>query len=261
MARKAMDKTTLRPVTRDAGTADPEEVARFAAMAEEWWDPAGKFRPIHKLNPVRVGFIRDRVAAHFDRDAADLRVLKGLSIVDIGCGGGVLAEPLARLGADVVGIDAAERSVEIARLHAANAGLDIDYRHSTPEDLAAAGERFDVVLSMEVVEHVADVGAFVAACGALAKPGGLAILATLNRTPKSWLFAIVGAEYVLRWLPVGTHEWRKFVRPSELAGALRHAGLQVRESTGVTYDPLRDAWRLAPRDLDVNYMMLAERPA
>ncbi len=237
---------------------DPEEVAKFSALAEEWWDPAGKFRPLHKLNPTRLGFIRDRAAARFGRDPGAERPLAGLSLLDIGCGGGLLAEPLSRLGAKVTGIDASARNVNIATLHAAQSGLEIDYRHATAEDLAAASEAFDLVLNMEVVEHVADLGAFLAASAALVKPGGAMVVATLNRTPKAFLLAVVGAEYLLRWLPRGTHDWRRFVRPSELVGALRASGLEVGEVTGVAYNPLTDAWRLG-RDIDVNYMMLAVR--
>ncbi|MGE0718567.1 MAG: bifunctional 2-polyprenyl-6-hydroxyphenol methylase/3-demethylubiquinol 3-O-methyltransferase UbiG [Alphaproteobacteria bacterium] len=244
---------------RAASTVDPAEVARFAAIAEEWWDPDGKFRPLHRFNPVRLEWLRDRIAARFGRDVMADRPLAGLRLLDIGCGGGLLAEPMARLGADVTAIDAAERNVAVARLHAAQMGLAIDYRHAAAEELVAAGERFDVVLTMEVVEHVADRETFLAAAAALVAPGGMMALATLNRTPKAWLLAIVGAEYVLRWLPRGTHEWRRFVKPSEAAGALRRAGLTVATVTGVAYDPLRDRWRLAADDLDVNYMLAATR--
>jgi 2-polyprenyl-6-hydroxyphenyl methylase/3-demethylubiquinone-9 3-methyltransferase len=235
---------------------DPEEIAKFTAMAAEWWDPDGKFRPLHKFNPTRLAFIRDRVAAHAGRDPLGDAPLAGLELLDIGCGGGLLAEPLARLGARVTGIDAAARNVKIASLHAEEAGLEIDYRQATAEQLAEQGERFDVVLNMEVVEHVADVQAFLSASGALVKPGGLMVLATLNRTPKAFLLAIVGAEYLLGWLPRGTHDWRRFLRPSEVAGFLRPAGLEVAEITGVAYNPLTDAWRLS-RDTGVNYMVLA----
>jgi 2-polyprenyl-6-hydroxyphenyl methylase/3-demethylubiquinone-9 3-methyltransferase len=225
-------------------------------MAEEWWDPAGKLRPLHKLNPTRLAFLRDRVAAHFGRDPLAERPLGGLSILDIGCGGGLLAEPLSRLGAKVVGIDASEPNVRVASLHAAEGGLEIDYRHATAERLAGSGEGFDVVLNMEIVEHVADLDAFLAASSALVKPGGAMVVATLNRTPKAFLLGIVGAEYLLRWLPPGTHDWRRFVRPSELARALDKGGLTVAEITGMAYNPLTDSWRLA-RDVDVNYMVFA----
>ena len=237
---------------------DPEEVAKFSALAEEWWDPAGKFRPLHRLNPVRLAFIRERAAARFGRDPGAGWSFEDLRVLDIGCGGGLLSEPLARLGAHVTGIDASEQNVRIAALHAAGAGLDIDYRAATAEALAEAGESFDLVLNMEVVEHVADTAAFLAASAALVKPGGAMVVATLNRTPKAFALAIVGAEYVLGWLPRGTHDWRKFLRPSELAAGLRRGGLEIEEITGVAYNPLAATWRLA-RDLDVNYMVLAVR--
>ncbi len=240
-----------------SASVDPDEVAKFAALAGEWWDPAGKFAPLHRLNPARLTFIRDRIAAHRGRDPLAERPLAGLRVLDIGCGGGLLCEPLARLGAAVTGIDAAERNVAVAAAHAAEAGLDIDYRHATAEDLAGNVAGFDLVLNMEVVEHVADVAAFLQASAALVAPGGAMALATLNRTPKSFALAIVGAEYILRWLPRGTHDWRRFLRPSELVASLRAAGLETRELTGVAYNPLTGAWHLAARDLDVNYMIFA----
>lgn len=239
-------------------TVDPAEAAKFAAMAEAWWDPHGKFRPLHKFNPTRIAFIRDRVADHHGRDPLAARPLAGLTLLDIGCGGGLLAEPMARLGAAVTGIDAVERNIAIARLHAEQSGLAIDYRAAAPEELAKSGARFDVILNMEVVEHVADRAAFLAACCALLAPDGLMFIATLNRTAKAYALAIVGAEYILRWLPVGTHEWGKFVRPSELAAGLRPHGLEFAEMTGVSYNPLTDKWSLS-RDLDVNYMVVAKR--
>jgi 2-polyprenyl-6-hydroxyphenyl methylase/3-demethylubiquinone-9 3-methyltransferase len=242
--------------TDAGGTVDSGEVDRFAALAEQWWDPHGKFRPLHRLNPVRLRFIRDRVAGHFGRDPLAEAPLDGLRLLDIGCGGGLLAEPMARLGARVVGVDAAARNVEVARRHAAESCLDIDYRAGTAEDLAAAGERFDVILNMEVVEHVADVGLFLSACAELLRPGGCMAVATLNRTAKAYALAVVGAEYVLGWLPRGTHDWRKFVRPSELVDALAAAGVTVEELTGVVYSPLTGAWSTC-RDLDVNYMAFA----
>ena len=243
----------------DSGTVDAAEIERFSALAEGWWDPEGKFKPLHVFNPVRVGFVRDAAIAHFGRESGGLRPLEGLRILDIGCGGGLLCEPLSRLGAAVTGIDAAARNIEVARLHAAQAGLEIDYRCATAEDLAAAGLEFDTVLSMEVVEHVADPALFLACVGRLTRPGGLAIAATLNRTAKAFALAIVGAEYVLRWLPRGTHDWRRFMRPSEQARGLRGGGLTVQRTAGVTYDPLRRRWALSD-DLAVNYMMVATRP-
>jgi len=241
-------------------SVDAAEVARLSASAEEWWDPAGRFQPLHRLNPVRLAFIRDRVAAHAGRDPLAERPLRGLRLLDIGCGGGLLAEPLARLGAEVVGIDASPANVEVAALHAAESGLAIDYRltsaEALAEDLTAAGAGFDVVVNMEVVEHVADAAVFLHASAALVRPGGAMVLATLNRTPKAFVLAIVGAEYVLGWLPRGTHDWRRFLRPSELAALLRDGGVEIAEITGVAYNPLTAAWRLA-RDLDVNYMVFA----
>jgi len=241
-------------------TVDEAELARFAALASEWWNPRGKMAPLHKFNPVRLGYIRDIACKRFGRDARRLDCLKGLRMLDIGCGGGILSEPLARLGADMVGADPAEANIEAARLHAADGGVAVDYRATTAEALAEAGERFDIVLAMEVVEHVADVNLFVALTGAMVKPGGLMVAATLNRTLKSFALAIVGAEYVLRWLPRGTHQWDKFVTPNELEIALTRAGLAVIDETGVMYNPLADSWRLA-RDMDVNYMVTAERAA
>jgi len=243
---------------RAAATVDPDEVARFSAMAEAWWDPDGDFAPLHRLNPVRLGYIRDRLCERFGRDPRALRPFEGLSVLDVGCGGGLIAEPLARLGATVTGIDASARNIGIAAAHAADGRLAIDYRDTTAEALAATGARFDAVLALEIVEHVADVGLFLDSCAALLRPGGALVLATLNRTPKSYLFAIVGAEYVLRWLPRGTHDWDKFVRPSELADGLARSGVSIGDITGVGYSPLTGDWRLG-RDVAVNYMAFATR--
>ncbi|MCW1841978.1 bifunctional 2-polyprenyl-6-hydroxyphenol methylase/3-demethylubiquinol 3-O-methyltransferase UbiG [Prosthecomicrobium hirschii] len=242
-----------------ASTVDDAEIRRFSAMAAEWWNPAGKFRPLHKFNPVRLGYIKQEVSARFGRDAQAPDAFAGLSLLDIGCGGGLLSEPMARLGATVVGADASETNIEVARLHAAEAGLAIDYRATTAEDLAASGATFDVVLAMEIVEHVADVGLFVSTVAGMVRPGGLLIMATLNRTLKSYALAIVGAEYVLRWLPRGTHDWRKFLTPAELSRHIEASGLTVIDRVGVVYDPLRDRWSRNARDLDVNYMLLAGR--
>ena len=245
-------------MSRKASTVDQAEVDRFSALAEEWWNPRGKMAPLHKFNPVRLGYIRDQTAARFDRDAKQLGCLKGLRLLDIGCGGGILSEPLARLGASMVGADPSGTNIEAAKLHAAQSGLQIDYRQTTAEDLSAAGERFDVVLAMEVVEHVADVNLFVESCAAMVKPGGLMIAATLNRTLKSFALAIVGAEYILRWLPVGSHSWDKFVTPNELEIAMERGGLRVTGEQGVIYNLFRDEWQLSS-DTDVNYMLAAER--
>jgi 2-polyprenyl-6-hydroxyphenyl methylase/3-demethylubiquinone-9 3-methyltransferase len=251
-----MPSTAAATGPRSVGTVDPDEVARFGAIADAWWDPHGKFRPLHRFNPVRLGFIRDRLVGHFRRDPASLTPLAGLRLLDIGCGGGLVAEPMARLGAAVVGVDATEKNIQVARLHAARSGLAIDYRWGAAEDLVEQGARFDVILNLEVVEHVVALEPFIAACSALLAPGGAMIVATLNRTAKAWALAIVGAEYVLGWLPRGTHRWEKFVRPSELAGALRRQRLEIAELTGLSYDPLAGAWSLS-RDLAVNYMVFA----
>lgn len=237
---------------RDA-SVDPAEIDRFSALAETWWDADGPMRPLHRLNPVRLAYIRDMLCRQFDRDPASLRPLDGLAVADVGCGGGLLSEPLARLGADVVGIDAAAENIGVAAAHAADAGLEIDYRHTTAETLAAEGARFDAVISMEVVEHVADLGAFLTALAQLTKPDGAVLLSTLNRTPKAWALAIVGAEYVLRWLPRGTHDWRKFVKPAELVRKTRSAGIALEDVTGLSLDLRSRDWRLSA-DRDVNYV-------
>ncbi len=243
-----------------AGTVDEQEIAKFSAMAAEWWDPAGKFAPLHKVNPVRLGFIRDTVSTHFGRDAGAVEPFKGLSLLDIGCGGGLLSEPMCRLGARVTGADAGEKNIKTASVHAAEQGLDIDYRLTTAEALAEAGERFDVVLNMEVIEHVADTGAFMKACAQCLKPGGIMITATINRTARAFALAIVGAEYILGWLPRGTHEWSKFVTPDEMRGLMTNAGLAPGILKGVVYNPLTDKWSVA-NDMAVNYMLTAAKPA
>jgi len=252
MARTAKAKSP-KP---GASTAEADEIARFAAMAESWWDPAGDFRPLHRLNPVRLEFIRDHVARHFGRDPLGPGPFKGLSVLDIGCGGGLLSEPMRRLGAAVTGIDAGQEAIEIAKAHAQQSGLDIDYHHRRPEELDAEKRRFDLVLNMEVVEHVADFGAFLTASAGLVKPGGAMVLSTLNRTLKALALAKIGAEYVLRWLPRGTHDWRKFVRPSEMAAGLRSGGVDITDLKGMSYDPIGDEWRLSG-DLAVNYLAFA----
>ena len=242
-----------------APSIDEEEVARFSAIAEEWWKPDGKFAVLHAFNPVRLQFIKDHVCAAFDRDPAAERPLEGLRLLDIGCGGGLLSEPLAKAGAEVVGIDPSEKNIKTAMVHAREQGLDIDYRVTTAEALAEQGEQFDVVLNMEVLEHVNDPAAFIETCASLLRPQGLMFCATLNRTLKSFLMAIVGAEYILRWLPRGTHQWEKFIRPEELEEWLARAGLEVLERTGVIYNPLTGKWLKAPDDMDVNYMLVAQR--
>jgi 2-polyprenyl-6-hydroxyphenyl methylase/3-demethylubiquinone-9 3-methyltransferase len=237
-------------------TTSAEEIARFSAIADAWWDPNGDFRPLHQLNPVRVGYIRDAATRHFGGDPSLTRPLQALSLIDIGCGGGLASESLARLGATVLGIDASQESVRVAELHASGADLDLRYRCAAPEDLLSEGQRFDIVLALEVVEHVADLDGFIQACAALRAPGALMIFATLNRTLKSLALAKIGAEYILRWLPAGTHDWQKFVRPSELAAHLRRHGAELTDLTGIAYDPLRRSWSLS-RDLAVNYMAVA----
>jgi 2-polyprenyl-6-hydroxyphenyl methylase/3-demethylubiquinone-9 3-methyltransferase len=246
-------------MTPASPSIDVAEVERFSALAETWWDPKGSMAPLHRLNPARLGFLRQTLAAHFGRDARSLSPFDGLRILDVGCGGGLISEPLARLGAVVTGIDAAEANIAVARAHARRADLEVDYRQASAEELSAAGERFDAVLALEVVEHVADLDAFLAAAAALVRPGGAFIASTLNRTPRSLLFAIVGAEYVLGWLPRGTHRWDRFLKPSELAAALRRRGLQARDIRGLVYDLLAREWRLG-RDLGVNYLIFAVRP-
>lgn len=242
------------------GSVDDAEVGRFSALAREWWDPGGKFRPLHKFNPVRLGYIKEKVCGRFHRDPASSSAFQGLRFLDIGCGGGLLSEPMRRLGADVLGADASATNIEIARLHAEKSGLAIDYRATTAEALAEAGETFDVVLNMEVVEHVADVPLYLAACARMVRPGGLMFMATINRTLKAYALAIVGAEYVLGWLPRGTHTFEKFVKPEELEGPLRAGGLEVLDSCGVGFDPFRDEWQRIG-GTEVNYMMLFGRGA
>ena len=234
-------------------TIDPAEVAKFEAMSAEWWDPNGKFKPLHMLNPCRLDYIVTQIAAEFGLDLKAEKPFAGLRILDIGCGGGLLSEPMARLGAEVVGADAAERNLPVARLHAEQSGLTIDYRHTTAEAIAASGETFDVVLNMEVVEHVSDPLAYLTACHDLLKTGGLMVCSTLNRNPKSYLMAIIGAEHVMRWLPKGTHEWSKFITPDELVALLKRAGLDPVDRKGMVFNPLLWSWSLSDRDLSVNY--------
>jgi 2-polyprenyl-6-hydroxyphenyl methylase/3-demethylubiquinone-9 3-methyltransferase len=255
------DRTPDRkPVSANtsARTIDDDEVARFSAISGQWWDARGPMAALHKFNPVRLAYIRDRTVAHFGRDPKRLDSLTGLRVLDIGCGGGILSEPLSRLGAAVVGIDPSDSNIAVAQQHAAQSGLSIDYRNTSAEALAAHGESFDVVLAMEVVEHVADVGLFVGTAAAMVKPDGLLFVATLNRTVKSFALAIVGAEYILRWLPRGTHQWDKFVSPNELEIAIEQSGMQMAGETGVIYNLLADRWQLGA-DMDVNYMVVAAR--
>ncbi len=241
-------------------TIDPAEVAKFEAMAAEWWDPSGKFKPLHMMNPVRLDYICAQIAGEFDRDLGTEKPFAGLRVLDIGCGGGLLCEPMARLGADVVGADAAGGSIPVAQTHAEQSGLSIDYRHTSAEALADAGERFDVVLNMEVVEHVADPLAYLSACSRLLRPGGLHLCSTINRNAKSFAVAIVGAEWVMRWLPKGTHEWNKFITPDELYGLIRQAGMEPVDKKGYVFNPVSWQWHISDRDLSVNYVTAAIRP-
>ncbi|MEW2919494.1 bifunctional 2-polyprenyl-6-hydroxyphenol methylase/3-demethylubiquinol 3-O-methyltransferase UbiG [Ruegeria sp. ANG10] len=241
-------------------TVDPSEIAKFEAMAAEWWDPHGKFKPLHMMNPCRLDYITQQIAGEFDRDLTAPNPFQGLRLLDIGCGGGLLSEPMARLGAEVVGADAAEGNLPVARIHAEQSGLDIDYRHTTAEALAEAGEQFEVVLNMEVVEHVADPLSYLTATRQLLKPGGLEICSTINRNPKSYAMAIVGAEVVMRWLPRGTHEWNKFITPDELFDLLRQAGLEPVDRKGFVFNPFLWSWSISDRDLSVNYVTASVKP-
>ena len=239
-------------------TIDQADVDRFSAMADEWWDPNGKFKPLHKFNPVRLSYIKEKVCENFDRDPLSHQPLKGLRFLDIGCGGGLLCEPMSRLGATVVGADASQTNIEVAAIHAKQSGVKVDYRATTSEDLEAKGEKFDCILNMEVVEHVADVNLFMTSCAKMVKPGGLMFVATINRTFKANALAIFMAENVLKWLPRGTHQYEKLVQPQELENPLNEAGMQVIDKTGVFYNPITDKWNYS-RDMDVNYMILARR--
>ena len=236
-------------------TVDAAEIAKLEAMAAEWWDTNGKFKPLHMLNPCRLDYITQQIAMEFDRDLTQPEPFKGLRLLDIGCGGGLLSEPMTRLGATVVGVDAAERNIPVAQLHAEQSGLEIDYRCTKAEDLAASDEpRFDVVLNMEVVEHVADPLAYLTACQQLMKSGGLMICSTLNRNPKSFVMGIIGAEYVMRWLPKGTHDWRKFITPDELFQLIEQSGLTPVDRKGFQFNPVTWKWRISAKDLSVNYV-------
>ena len=248
--------TTTNPQDASASSVDAAEIAKFSRLSDEWWDPKGKMAPLHKINPLRLAYIRDSACRKFERNAKSLNCLAGLRILDIGCGAGLLCEPFARLGAEVIGVDPSATNISVAKLHAERAQLSIDYRCTTVEEIDPL-ERFDIVLAMEVVEHVVDVGAFLDRCALLLKPGGLMVVSTLNRNWKSFALGIVAAEYVLRWLPRGTHQWDKFVTPEELTHYLARNRLAITEQSGVTYNPLADRWGLSP-DMDVNYMVVAE---
>ncbi len=256
---QAIPSTGIRAPRAAGETVDPAQIDRFAARADAWWDPQGDFAPLHRLNPVRLGYLRSCFLDHFGRAAASLRPFTGFSLVDIGCGGGLVAEPMARLGFAVTGIDAGEAAIETARTHAAATGLSIDYRVAAAESIAAGGERFDAVLALEVIEHVADPQLFLTSAAALLRPGGVFVGATLNRTASSLLMAIAGAEYILRWLPPGTHQWSKFVRPSEFVAALRRSGLRATDLAGLSYSPASGEWAIS-HNLKVNYLVTAKRP-
>jgi len=241
-------------------TVDPAEIAKFEAMAAEWWDPNGKFKPLHMLNPCRLDYITQQIAGEFDRDLTKPNPFSGLRLLDIGCGGGLLSEPMARLGATVVGADAAQGNLPVARIHAEQSGLDIDYRHTTAEAMAEAGEQFDIVLNMEVVEHVADPLIYLTATQQLLRPGGLQICSTINRNPKSYAMAIIGAEVIMRWLPRGTHDWPKFITPDELYDLLSQAGLSPVDRKGFLFNPITWGWSISARDLSVNYVTASTKP-
>ena len=239
-------------------TANADEIAQFARLAEKWWDPSGEFQPLHQLNPVRLGYIRDKVCAHFGRDRNSIRPLEGLKLIDIGCGGGLLPEPMCRLGATVTGIDAGAETIKAARHHANQFGLDIEYRHILPEDIAQENHLFDIVLNMEVIEHVAEPNLFLEKTAKLVKPGGTMILSSLNRTIKSLALAKIAAEYLLRWVPIGTHDWRKFIQPSQIANELLSHGMNIHDISGFSYNPLSRAWNES-KDLKVNFVMFTTK--
>lgn len=249
----------MRKARTTASTVDAAEIGRFDALASTWWDPDGPMKPLHGMNPVRLGFIRDQALAHFGIEPRQMPPLAGLDVADVGCGGGLLSEPLARMGARVTGLDPAMQNIAVAKAHAARMELDIRYLSTTLEDVVSDGERFDMITALEVVEHVADVPAFLDALSGALKPGGLVILSTLNRSLRAYAAAIIGAEYILRWLPKGTHDWNKFIRPEELEDGLEHAGLRVIATRGMVPDPLRGGWRLS-RDTAVNYVVAAAKP-
>ncbi len=254
-----MAQSKLQTKQIESPSVNQDEVEKFSAMADEWWDETGKFKPLHKFNPVRIKYIRDNLIEHFGLDERSDQPLKGLKILDIGCGGGLLSVPMARLGAEMTSVDASEKNIKIAKAYAEkNLKENINFLHSSAEKLASTGAEFDVILNMEVIEHVEDVSSFMRSCCDMLKKGGLQFVATLNRTPKSYLFAIIGAEYVLRWLPQGTHEWSKFLKPSEINNMFESNGLKLKSSTGVKYNPLKDDFNLN-KDLSVNYILIGEK--
>ena len=250
----------MQPKLKENISVDDEEVAKFSAIADEWWDEKGKFAPLHKINPLRLAYLRQHAVGHFGLNDELIAPLDGLTVLDIGCGGGLICEPMARMGATVTGIDASEKNIAVASLHAQKSGISVAYHATSAEALAEHKVQHDVVLALEIIEHVADVDVFLDACTTLLKPGGMMVITTLNRTIKSYAFAIVGAEYILRWLPTGTHDWKKFIKPSELAAHMRKRGLTMNDLTGMVYNPLKVQWDLSKSDVDVNYLMAVEKP-
>lgn len=236
-----------------SASIDEREIEKFTAMADEWWDPHGKFKPLHLFNPVRISFIREITSNHFDKDSPE-----GINLVDVGCGGGLLSEPMAQMGANVTGIDASEKNIQIASLHAKQEGINVNYQHTSAEQLASEGKTYDVVLAMEIIEHVADVGSFMDAISALVKPGGLLFIATLNRTLRSYAMAIIGAEYIMRWLPVGTHDWNKFLRPSEIEQHFHRNNVKLEILQGMSFNPINQSWKLSG-DTGVNYILVGKK--
>jgi 2-polyprenyl-6-hydroxyphenyl methylase/3-demethylubiquinone-9 3-methyltransferase len=246
---------------KTASTVDADEIERFSRIASEWWNPEGKFKPLHRINPLRIGYIRGNACRHFNKNPENPAPLEGLSLLDIGCGGGLISEPMCRLGANVTAIDASEKNIKVAGTHAQQGGLSIDYRATTAEALMETGARYDIVLALEIIEHVADVEVFLTAACGLLKPGGLLVCSTMNRTLKSYALAIVGAEYVLRWLPVGTHQWKKFLRPSEICRPMRQNGVETIDMQGMVMNPLNWQWRWDEKDLSVNYIIVGKKAA
>ena len=255
-----IDKKKSSPVKKrqDSGTVNAAEIAQFDRLGQDWWDENGPMRPLHRLNPVRMTYIRDRICDHFDRQP-QAKALAGLRIADIGCGGGLVTEPLCRLGASVTGIDAGIENIKIAKAHAAAQGLDIDYRADSVENIAAKGAKFDVVTALEIIEHVDDVPLFIRSCCEIVAPNGLLIFSTLNRTAKSYALGIIAAEYLLRWVPRGTHDWKKFLKPSEISRHLQESDFKVADVTGLVYRPLSRDFALSKTDLDVNYFLTTTR--
>ncbi len=254
-----MNTQTQADKPSTTSSINAQEVEQFSKLAEKWWDAKGPFKPLHDINPLRLGFIKTHACTHFGRDAASLRALSNLSVVDIGCGGGLICEPMARMGASVTGVDASEKNIKTATVHAQMMNVSVNYRATTAEAMVAENHQFDLVLALEIIEHVADADAFIASCAALVKPGGMLIMTTLNRTAKSFAMAIVGAEYVLRLLPRGTHDWRKFIKPADMQRSMEHNALRVIDTQGMVLNPIKWQWRLSPDDLDVNYLMVAVR--